>query len=151
MERVVSAWVEDGVKTAFTPFLGITDAEFIVRSVTQGHALVAEINRPFRNLRNEMTLAARHHQNIAADMVELYAKAAQSGYDAFASTYSGSNAELFQEIGRLGSIIRSNGFGLCLMGSCVGTLADIDWTPASTKYVESLYRRVIAKLTPSSS
>jgi AcrR family transcriptional regulator len=151
MERVVSAWVEDGVNTSFTPFLGITEDEFIVRSVTQGRSLVAEINRPFRNLRNEMTLAARHHQNIAEDMVELYARAAQNGYDASALTFSGSKTNLFQELGRLGSLVRSNGSGLCLMGSCVGTLADIDWTPASTKYVESLYRRVIAKLTPSSS
>jgi AcrR family transcriptional regulator len=151
MKRVVSAWVEDGVNTTFTPFLGITEEEFIFRSVTQGRSLVAEINRPFRNLRNEMTLAARHHRKIAEDMVELYEQAAQSGYDAFASRYSGSNPDLFQEMGRLGSIVRSNGFGLCLMGSCVGSLADIDWTPASTKYVESLYRRVIAKLTPGSS
>ncbi|KGA16835.1 hypothetical protein GM51_11695 [freshwater metagenome] len=147
MTRVVSAWVEDGINMAFTPFLGLSADDFASRSVMRGRSLVSMGNRPFRNLRNEMTLAARHHEPITENMVLLYAEAAQHGHVAFSEMYSNATDETFLEFGRIGSIVRSNGFGLCLMASCVGTLEDVDWTPASRGHQRCLYERVISKLT----
>ncbi len=148
MERVVQAWVEDGINLAFTPFFGLTGEQFIHRSMTQGRSLVADLNRPFRNLRNEMTLAARHHRSIAENTAALYRQAALMGRRMFEERYSGVDDEVFVQVGLIGSLVRSNGFGLCLMASCTGALADVDWTPASTAHQRSLYRRVISKLDP---
>lgn len=150
MSRVVSAWVEDGINLAFTPFLGLSADEFVTRSVMTGRSLVSSRNRLFRNLRNEMMLAARHHKPIAENMVSLYAEAAKHGHVAFSEIYSDASDETFFELGRIGSIVRSNSFGLCLVASCVQTLEDVDWTPASRGHQRGLYRRVISKLTPRS-
>lgn len=146
MEVAVSAWVQDGVNLAFTPFVGITADEYIDRSVTQGRSLVADMNRPFRNLRNEMTLAARHHRSIARNMAKLYLDAAQGGRAVFESFYDGMTDETFLQVGIIGSLVRSNGFGLCLMASCTGSLADVEWTPASTALQRLIERRVVSKL-----
>lgn len=146
MESVVAAWVEDGINIALTPFIGLGADEFIERSVTSGRSIVADVNRPFRNLRNEMTLAARHHPTIAANTARLYRDAALRGRVLFDQAYEGVDDEVFLQLALIGSLVRSNGFGLCLMATCLPSLSDLDFTPASTGHQRCLARRVTSHL-----
>lgn len=150
MAYVVSAWVESGIQVALTPFVGVSGEEYLQRSVAMGRSLVAPINRPFRNLRNEMTLAARHHPTIADDCADKYLAAAIGGRSLFEQHYDGVTDEVMTRIGLAGSVIRSNGFGICLLASCCSALDAIEWTPASAALQRALWSDVLASLRPRS-
>ena len=147
MERAVVAWVEDGMGQALIPFVTISDEEFKTIAAMRGRSLVAPINRPFRNLRNEMTLAARHHRSIARAASKLYGEAARKGRSLFEAAYEGVTDEVYAQIGLIGSLVRSNGFGLSLLGSCTGALVDVDFTPAGDGHVRCIARRVGSHIT----
>lgn len=146
MAYVVSRWVASGVQLAFRPFVGITPTQYLQQSVTMGASLVAPINRPFRNLRNEMTLAARHHRTIGSDAAKQYRSAARDGRRLMESTYAGVTDEIYGSVGDIGSLVRSNGFGISLLAACTPWLTDLDWTAASSALQRILWSRVFDRL-----
>lgn len=148
MERVVQLWVDAGVDLALVPFIGVSPEKYVERSVASARSLVADVNRQFRNHRNEMVLAARHHPRIGADMARRYLEAASAGLRLFDAHYSGMDEEIGRDIGRVGSLVRSNGFGLCLLASCTRTLEGLEWTPASTALQHLSWNRVIGRMSP---
>lgn len=148
MENVVQQWIDASNRLALVPFIGVTPETYVQRSVMNGRSLVAEVNRPFRNLRNEMVLAARHHPAIGKDAGKRYLAAAKAGRALFEQHYSGvSDATMF-ELGVIGSLVRSNGFGLSLLASVTPILADVEWTPASTALQRAVWKRFLGKLEP---
>jgi len=148
MERVAHQWVDAGVRLSLAPFVGVSPDEYLVRSVATARSLTADRNRAFRNHRNEMVLAARHHPAIGRDTARRYRRAADAGRALFEEHYVDVTDETMREIALIGTLVRANGFGLCLLASTMPTISDVEWTPASTALQREIWRRVISRLTP---
>ena len=147
MEYVVQESIDAGARLALNPFIGVSAETYLQRSAATGRSIVAPINRPFRNLRNEMTLASRHHPPIAKDSARRYLQAARAGRTLLEANYDGVDDDTMRIVGIVGSLVRSNGFGLSLMASCTPSLADVDWTPASTCLQRAIWANLIDRLT----
>lgn len=147
MTFVVGSWVDAGVNVGLTPFIGIEPQEYVRRSVTAGRSLVSPKNRLFRNLRNEMTLAARHHQAVARDINLRFDHAAESGRERLERLYEGLTDEVFATAQMFTELVRYNGFGLCLLASCSGALTPVDWTPVSTALQRVIWAHLFSELT----
>ena len=148
MEFVVQESIDAGARLALNPFIGVSAETYLQRSAATGRSIVAPVNRPFRNLRNEMTLASRHHRSLAQDSARRYMKAALSGRTLLEATYDGVDDDTMRTVGIFGSLVRSNGFGLSLMAACTPSLADVDWTPASISLQRAIWASLIGSLTP---
>ena len=148
MERVVQHWVEAGILLAITPFIGVTPEEYVQRSVGSARSLTADANRTFRNLRNEMLLAARHHPSIGKATARRFRGAVSDSRSLFEASYRVVSDENMIEVARFSSLVRANGVGLCLLASVTPTLVDVDWTAASTALQQVLWARLFGRLTP---
>ena len=146
MQEVVRRWVDHGVRVGFAPFIGVSVDEYLVRSVSSGQSMAAEVNRSFRNLRNEMVLAARHHESMGEYTAMRYKKSIEFGREMFEQVYENVSDTTMNEAMMFATLVRANGFGISLVSSVTPKLIDIDWTPAVVSLQRCLWKRMLGEL-----
>ena len=146
MEEVVRRWVDNGVRVGFSPFIGVSVDEYLVRSVSSAQSVVAESNRSFRNLRNEMVLAARHHETIGAYAALRFRRSIDFGREMFEQVYENVSDSTMNEAVNFAALVRANSFGLSLVSSITPKLIDVDWTPAVVSLQRCLWKRMLGEL-----
>ncbi len=131
MESAASDLIFQLFSTVVVPFIGITEEEYVFRSMRNVRSLNSDENRLARQLRLECIVAARHHPSIKRALRKGFATTAEMLHKLIAQHFNMTSSTDLQIADALWLLIRVNNVGMPLLAANTALLETVDWTPGS--------------------
>jgi hypothetical protein len=129
-------------RTGTASFLELSPEEYKTAIIALQIGLIAESNRPIRQLRTETTVAMRHHTDLAAAGRKRTAASLAIVLDAVEKA----DPAATEDAAAFWFLTAANGIGTVSLSLLTDTFRDLDWTPVAAVAYEMAFATTIEPL-----
>ena len=146
MIYAITSMVNKIISISVFGFIGLTREQYVDNGVAVCLSLCDEQFRLPRNLRLEIVVAARHHENLRTALLETFENSIEAIAVEIRNTYGIEVKKALENAMLLWHLIRANGFGMSLLSSSSPVMRDVDWAPGAAGVYEIAYELILQHL-----